>query len=86
MKTELTEEQKAEKRKQAEIKRRPGKFATKVRNHMKKEGLRSGVMLVEYWEKPNPSPMSLEKIGIPQDVIVMKIKQEIEEYKSNLPA
>lgn len=86
MKTELTEEEKERRRVEREINARPGKYATKVRNHMKKEGLRSGELLLEYWEKPNPSLMSLKEINLPKDVIVMKIKQEIIKYKEALQA
>lgn len=83
-KTKLTEQEKAQKRLEAEIMRRPGKFSTKVRNHMKKEGLRSGELLLEYWKKPNPSPSSLEKINLSQDVIVQSIEEAISKYKDSI--
>ena len=86
MKTEMTEQQKAKRRIELEIRRRPEKFATKVRRHMKKEGLRSGELLLEYWKKPNHSLTSLKEINLQQDVIVMKIEQEISKYKEALRA
>lgn len=84
MKKELTEQQKARRRVEAEIRRRSAKFATKVRNHMKKEGLRAGELLLEYWKKPNPSLVSLEKINLSQKVIVEMIESEVIKYRGAL--
>lgn len=84
MKQELTEEQKEQRRTEREIQRRPGKFATKVRNHMKKEGLRSGELLLEYWKKPDPSASSLEKLNMSQEVIIQAVEDAIEKYKDNI--
>ena len=64
--------------------RRVGRFATKIRKQMKKNGLRSGELLLEYWTKPNPSPSSLEMINLKQEDIQDAIKLEIGKYKEAL--
>lgn len=70
---------------EALYKRRAGRFATKIRNSMKKNGLRSGELLLEFWSKPNPSPSSLEKIGLKVEDVIEAIEQEIAKYKTSLP-
>ena len=79
MKEKLTPEQK-------EYNQKLRSFASKVRKSIKKEGLRSGTLLLEYWQSNLPKEFNLEKIGIEHDEIVRIIKEQISNYKSSLPA
>ena len=65
--------------------RRAGRFATKIRRQIKTQGLRSGELLLEYWNQPKCSRMSLDKIDLKQEDITEAIRAEIVKYKASLP-
>jgi len=64
--------------------KRAKKYASKVKAQIKKQGLRTGELLLEYW-KGKPSPMNMKELDLKQEDIIDIVEQEISKYKSSLP-
>ncbi len=63
---------------------RAKKYASKVKAQIKKQGLRTGELLLEYW-KASPSPMNMKELDLKQEDIIDIVETEIAKYKVSLP-
>ena len=76
-KVKLTEEQK-----EYNVKIRA--YKSKIKRYLKTNGLRSGQILLEFWEGPLPKKTNLEEIDLAEDVIITVISEKVAEYKLEL--
>jgi len=69
---------------EAIYKKRCKTYASKVKKQIKKQGLRTGELLLEYW-KGSPSPMNLKELDISLGDIIDIVETETDKYKQSLP-
>lgn len=69
---------------EAQYRTRAKKYASKVKAQIKKQGLRTGEILLEYW-KDSPSPMNMKELDLKQEDVIDIVETELAKYKSSLP-